>query len=101
MASTSPDSELHLKRQSDQPALQDRRHISERVTDSVLAREDCVPVQQIEEVDLPAERLRSVPEVLLQVQVDLVVARVVQRARLVEDERLGVRPSSGKRLFGG
>src|SRR4029450_9303044 len=91
-----PRSEFHLKRNPRQSALQDRRDVAERGALDVLPREDCVSVQHIEEVDLAAERFSSCSKCLLEVQVELVVTRVIERSRFVQDKGLGVGASPGE-----
>ena len=87
---------LHLEGQPRQAALQNRLNLAERSADRAVAREHRVAVQQVEPVDLSREGLAPRAERLLHVEVHLVVARIVERARLVQRDRLGSRAPAGR-----
>src|SRR5207248_3008275 len=88
--------EPHLERETNDAALQNALYLAERRADRIVPREDGIAVQRVEQIHLAAECLAAHAEVLLEVQVELVVARVVQRARRVHDDRLRVRAPAGE-----
>src|SRR5437763_16296885 len=96
-----PSLKLHLKCEAYDTSLQNARHLPQRRANAVVPRKDGIAVQRVEQVDLPAEGLAAGAKVLSEVQIELVVPRIVQRTRPGQHDRFGVRAAAGKQSCGG
>src|SRR5580704_12140078 len=82
----------HIESKSWNPAVQHRLHRAERCTDRIVRRQDGGGVQHVEDIELSGHLHAAELEVLLQIDVQLIVTRQVERARRVEDDGLDVGP---------
>src|SRR5918993_685716 len=85
---------FELIRQAREPSGHDRGDLAERIAYAVVHRADRVVVEHVEHVELERVYLVAVPEVLLEVHVELIPALAIERSRRREDDRLRLRLSS-------
>src|SRR5918994_5334567 len=98
-------SEAHLPfelvSEAREPSRHNRLHLPKRCADGIVHRANRVVVEHVEHIELERVHLVAVPEVLLEVDVELIPALAIQRAWRRQDERLRLSALSAREQSGG